>query len=365
MRWLRLLAATLLTLPRLSGGLGSAGVAGRNERAGLLVRSSTLQRTTLDAKGQARLGEDISTLRKDQDAPKDVVTSATQYLLHNFDGLTFDHKMPVGTVAGTHGCQGFTHCQFRTYDEASWFCNNNDECHGILQEADPLETGCVGGIGCFVPASGQLLFDQAWLDTKGKTFERQVLAYGHVQDGRTFSHTFPVGTRQCPGTHYCQFPRLHSALAFCDLDHDCLGVMKSPANDTHCPNGETCYTPGKGDVQHDPVWLNDLGETYLKQQEVAYVLRAGTGYLYDGRYPTGTSGCQGAHNCQFLTLAPAKAYCDANPTCKGVIEHTPEPNGNTACTGGQGCFEPVKGALKYDEMFHVMEGKLYQRLIVR
>lgn len=370
-RWFRILAVPILTFPCLSGSLGSTGLtaAGRNERgAGLLVaRQSAVDHATLDANGQARLAK-----AKAHDAPsrtRNVVESSTQYLLHNSDGMSFNQKMPVGTLSGNTRCQGVQNCQFHAFDDAVHWCNNNMACNGILQDADESGQGCLGpgGLGCFYTATGQLEHSDEFQASGGKTYERQVLEYSRFVDGRKFSDMFQVGTRECPGAEYCQFPKLAPALAFCDLDNQCMGVLKMPASEhgEGCKEGKGCFVPAKGELQHDPLWLGQVGETYLKQQEVAYVLREGDGMIYGGRYPAGTGGCQGAHNCQFQSLPAAKAYCDANPTCKGVLQHTPKPDGNPACTSGRGCFEPCNGQLTYDAMFKVTEGKLYERHIVR
>jgi hypothetical protein len=318
--------------------------------------------------------------------------------------MAFNKLFAVGTLSGNVHCVGVSHCQFHTYEEAKTFCNNNMACNGILQEAEFLSSehssglsgdlptadtkqnimmrgmvaadvadpaihpGCDGGFGCFLPASGELEYDPTWRSSQGKTFERQVLAYNRVQDGQTLSKMYQAGERNCPGMHFCQFDSLDHALAFCDHDGECLGVMRVPASKPGegCQGRKDCYMPAKGELQHDPLWLSQLGETYLKQQEVAYSLRS-DGLNYDGRFTTGTAGCSGVHNCQFQTLALAQAYCDANPMCRGILEHTPEANdeGNKGCAGGLGCFEPVKGRAKYDEKSLVVEAKLYERQLVR
>jgi len=301
-------------------------------------------------------------------ASQPFVTSKTNYLLHNVDGMTFNGKMAVGTSSGNTRCRGIEHCQFVSFEDATLFCNNMAyACTGILQQTRNSASGCSGGLGCFSTTNGQLYHDKEWLNSKGKTFERQVLAYNRFQDGRKFSRVFAVGTRQCPGYHYCQFAKLDAALAFCDLDSECLGVLNMPVAlyGEGCKMGMGCYTPARGEIKHDPLWLLRSGETYLKQQEVAYVLRGPDGFLFDGRFPAGTGGCKGVHNCQYQSLASAQAYCDANPTCKGVLQHTPTPDGDQACAGGRGCFEPCTGEMRKNEMFLVTEGKLYERQLAR
>lgn len=329
------------------------------------MRRSANERTSLDAKGQDHMRAAQEAHNAPVQQQNNVVTSLTQYLLHNVDGMTFNTRLASRDI-GTRGCKGQDHCQFATFDEARLHCNSITACTGVLQENEESSDKCLGGFGCFFLGAGQLHFDQKWIFSTGKTFERQVLQYMHLQDGRKFSEMFQVGTRNCPGVKYCQFQQLHPALAFCDLDRKCMGVMKMKASGNHSCDGEKgCYMPAKGDVQHDPLWLSQSGETYMKQQEVAYTLRTQEGNVYDGRYPRGTSGCEGVHNCQFQSLVAAEIYCNAVPTCKGVLEHMPQPDGNPACTGGLGCFEPCKGKLKYNAMFMVTEGKLYERRIVR
>jgi hypothetical protein len=286
-----------------------------------------------------------------------------QYVLRDHDGMTFNSKMLAGTIAGNMRCQGVRYCQFETYDGAMRFCNNNDACIGILQQLVTVEKGCPGDLGCFYTANGQLHFDQDWKQSGGKTYERQFLSYNKFQDGRKLSLAFTPNTRQCPGVTYCEFQLLSAALAFCDLDSECLGVMKVPstAQGDGCHDGQGCYIPARGEIQHDPLWFLHNGETFLKQQEVAYLARDSDGYVYNGRFPAGTAGCPGTHNCQFQTLAAAEAYCNANPTCKGVLEHTDRKY----CAAGDGCFEPCRGKLEYKPLFLVTEGKLYERHLVR
>jgi len=133
-----------------------------------------------------------------------------------------------------------------------------------------------------------------------------------------------------------------------------------------CQQNKGCFVPGKGEIQHDPLWLGQAGETYMKQQDVAYVERPqGDGMDFTQRFQAGVAGCQGVHICQFQTLSSAKAYCNSNPECKGILHRTPKPDGDVQCAGGLGCYEPCKGKLQLDEMFLVTEGQLYERHMVR
>lgn len=321
--------------------------------------------------GSAGNAEDLLVANAQPSArSKDWVRSTSQFFLHMSDGLTFSERIATGTQFGDIVCDGLSYCQFKTFDEARDFCNADTSCDGILQQTNGTSSGCEGGYGCFFPAKGHLQTDISWRREQGKTYERQVLAYNNFNDGRKLSNLFPVGTRQCLGVHNCQFLALKPALDFCDLDSTCLGVLRMPAsvNSTgnNCQGGKGCYSPGKGSIFHDPLWLQNLGETFLKEQEVAYALREPDGMIFTGRFATGTAGCKGVHTCQFKSLEDAQAYCDADPSCKGVM-HRPvkNPQHNQECSGGLGCFEPCKGQLSYNAMFLVTEGKVYERRLVR
>mmetsp|Transcript_9832 Transcript_9832/g.16419 ORF Transcript_9832/g.16419 Transcript_9832/m.16419 type:complete len:220 (-) Transcript_9832:17-676(-) len=138
--------------------------------------------------------------------------------------------------------------------------------------------------------------------------------------------------------------------------------LASAVNGTNCNGDFGCFSPMTGNLARDPLWLSRGGVTYEKMQQVAYRL-ADEGSVYDERFDVGTQGCVGQHHCQFTTLGAAEAFCDAMPTCKGVMEHP--TTGKKYCGGGFGCFTPAKGSYVFDQLWFVTEGKTYVRQFVR
>jgi hypothetical protein len=309
----------------------------------------------LDAQGGASLIAADSIGRSDP-APT-LHRLRKMYFLHLQDGMMFS-----GTVGvGTDGCRGVQSCQFPSFELAKAFCDNSNSCTGIMQQQTPVDAdGCAGGFGCFFAAAGELYLDEGFKNSTGRTFERQTLAYSRYEDGRKLSGAFSVGTKGCTGKSRCEFGSLDNAMAFCDSESECLGVMEVPASmlsGTNCASG--CFLPAKGDVVHDPLWRANSGVTYVKKQEVAYFRRPVDGKSYTRRFASGTGGCRGVHNCQFHTLLAAQSYCNAYPTCKGILKKTPD--GTPDCDGGLGCYEPCKGRLTNDPLVLVTESQVFER----
>jgi len=293
-----------------------------------------------------------------QSAPHD--HTRKQYFLHMRNGMTFNGLLKVGTG----GCNGVDNCQFIGYDGATKFCDATPSCKGVVQARADIAGGCAGGFGCFFPATGEMELIKDFAESGGQTYEKQILSYKRFGGGKKLSVPLPIGTRGCTGKRFCEFGDIDSAMAFCDGGTECLGVLQVPKSlsaGTNCVVG--CYIPAKGEIVHDPLWMSRSGVTYLKQQEVAYMLRE-DGYAGKGRFPAGVGTCKGSHNCKFHSLDEAKEFCDSNPTCNGVLQRAPDPDADQSC-GGNGCFEPCRGSVEYNGEWLVTESKFFQRNLVR